>query len=121
MALHYMTFNIADLISIEIGCLGHFMSDTLAQVASTSGVAKKTVRSLIEQAAGIVVSYSYRIFKSRASPCRLGSSGSPFFSFYILFNISVSLARAPVLTTLWLPVHGTPEARPLYVLDGYQI
>ena len=48
----------ADLISTEIGCLGHFMSDTLAQMASASGLAKKTVRSLFEQAACIAVSYS---------------------------------------------------------------
>ena len=29
-----------------------------------------------------------------------------------LNKISVSLARAPVLTTLWLSVHDTPETRP---------
>ena len=59
---------VVDLISIEIGCLGHFMLETLAQVATACCVSKKTVRSLFEQAARIAISCSYRIFNSRASP-----------------------------------------------------
>ena len=59
---------VVDFISIEIGCLGHFMPETLAQVATACCVAKKTVRSLFEQAARIAISCSYRIFNSRASP-----------------------------------------------------
>ena len=39
---------VVDLISIEIGCLGHFMPETLAQVATACCVSKKTVRSLFE-------------------------------------------------------------------------
>ena len=57
-----------DLISIEIGCLGHFMPKTLAQVTTACCVSKKTVQSLFEQAARIAISCSYRIFNSRASP-----------------------------------------------------
>ena len=34
-----------NLISIEIGCLSHFMSGTIVQVASTCEMTKKTVRS----------------------------------------------------------------------------
>ena len=34
-----------NLISIEIGCLGHFMPDTIAQVANACEVAKETIRS----------------------------------------------------------------------------
>ena len=46
------------IISTEIGCLGHFMPDTLAQVANACEVTKKTIRSL---AACIAVFCSYRI------------------------------------------------------------
>ena len=53
---------VVDLISIEIGCLGHFIPETLAQVATACCVSKKTVRSLFEQAAHIAISCSYRIF-----------------------------------------------------------
>jgi len=56
-----------DLISIEVGCLCHFMPETLAQVATACCVLKKTVRLLFEQAAHIAISCSYRIFNSRAS------------------------------------------------------
>ena len=47
---------VVDLISIEIGCLGHFMPETLAQVATASCVSKETVRSLFEQVARIAIS-----------------------------------------------------------------
>ena len=57
-----------NLVHIEIGCLSHFLSETIAQVATACEVPKKTVRSLFEQAACIAVSCSYRIFNSRASP-----------------------------------------------------
>ena len=57
-----------NLISIVIGCLDHFMPDTVAQVTNACEVTKKTIRSLFEQAASIAVSCSYRIFNSRASP-----------------------------------------------------
>ena len=53
---------------IEIGCLGHFLSETISQMATACEVPKKTIRSLFEQAARIAVSCSYRIFNSRASP-----------------------------------------------------
>ena len=55
---------VVDLISIEIG---HFMQETLAQMATTCCVSKKTVRSLFKQAACIAISCSYGIFNSRAS------------------------------------------------------
>ena len=61
-----------NLISIEIGCLDHFIPDTIAQVTNADEVAKKTIRSLFEQAACIAVSCSYRIFNSRAPPARTG-------------------------------------------------
>ena len=59
---------VVDLITIEIGCLGHFMPETLAHVATACCVLKKTVRSLFEQASRIAISCSYRIFNARASP-----------------------------------------------------
>ena len=57
-----------NLVPIEIGCLGHFLPETIAQMATACEVPKKTIRSLFEQAARIAVSCSYRIFNSRASP-----------------------------------------------------
>ena len=57
-----------NLVPIEIGCLGHFLSETIAQMATACEVPKKTIRSLFEQEAHIAVSCSYRIFNSRASP-----------------------------------------------------
>ena len=36
-----------NLISIKIGCLDHFMPDTIAQVANTCAVTKKTIRPTI--------------------------------------------------------------------------
>ena len=48
--------------------IGHFLPETIAQMATACEVPKKTIRSLFEQAARIAVSCSYRIFNSRASP-----------------------------------------------------
>jgi len=57
-----------DLITIEIGCLGHFMPEAISRVAKACQVAKKTVPTLFEQGARIAVSCSHRIFNARASP-----------------------------------------------------
>ena len=43
------------------------MPYTIGQVANACEVGKKTIRSLLEQAARIPVSCSYRIFNSRVS------------------------------------------------------
>ena len=41
-----MTFTLSvNLISIKIGCLGHFMPDTITQVANAFKVTKKTILS----------------------------------------------------------------------------
>jgi len=42
--------------SIEIGCLGYFMPETISQVAKVCQVAKKTVQTLFEQGAHTAVS-----------------------------------------------------------------
>ena len=68
MTFSFLAYESVNLISIEIGCLGHFMPDTIAQVANACEVAKKTITSLFEQAARTAVSCPYRIFNSRASP-----------------------------------------------------
>jgi len=54
-----------DLIPIEIGCLGHFMPETITQVATACCISKRIIQPLFEQAARIAISCSYRI---RASP-----------------------------------------------------
>ena len=64
MTFSFLAYESVNLISIEIGCLGHFMPDTISQVANACEMAKKTIRS---QAARIAVSCLYRIFNSRAS------------------------------------------------------
>ena len=56
MTFSFLAYESVNLISIEIGCLGHFMPDTIAQVANACKVAKKTIRSQFEQAARIAVS-----------------------------------------------------------------
>jgi len=58
----------ADLITIEIGCLGHFMPETISGVAEACQVAKRFVRALFEQGTHTAVSCSYRIFNVRTSP-----------------------------------------------------
>ena len=57
----------------RLACLGHFMPDTIAQVANACEVTKKTIRSLFEQAAHIAISRSYRFFNSTASGPRTGN------------------------------------------------
>jgi len=57
-----------DLITIEIGCLGHFMLETISQVAEACQVAKRSVRALFEQGARTAVSCPYRIFDVRTFP-----------------------------------------------------
>ena len=56
-----------NLITIEIACLGHFMPETISQVAKACQVAKKSVQALFEQGAHTAVSCSYRIFNARTS------------------------------------------------------
>ena len=79
MALYNMTLIqlsglTVDLISIEIGCLGHFMPDTISQVAYTCQVMKKTIRSLFQQ---VAVSFSYSLLG-------LGSIGSSKLNFFCM-------------------------------------
>ena len=54
-------------LAIEVGCLGHFMPETLANVARTCNLSKRKVRLLLERAAEIAISCSYRIFNARSS------------------------------------------------------
>jgi len=49
MALYYTTYLqqtglTVELISVEVGCLGHFMPETLTQVATACCVSKKALR-----------------------------------------------------------------------------
>ena len=55
------------LITIEVGCLGHFMPETLAGVSRSCNLPKRKVRSLFENAARVAISCSYRIFNARSS------------------------------------------------------
>jgi len=56
-----------DLVTIEIGYLGHFMPEIISRVAKACQVAKRSVWALFEQGARTSVSCSYRIFNARTS------------------------------------------------------
>ena len=53
--------------TIEMGCLGHFMSESLINVSKVCNIPKRSVRVLFESAAKIAISCSYRIFNARSS------------------------------------------------------
>ena len=60
-----------NLVTIEVGCLGHFMPQTVSKLSDVSPTVchlpKNTIRCILQQAARVAISCSYRIFNSRAS------------------------------------------------------
>ena len=57
----------ANLVTIEVGCLGHFMPQTVSKLSDVCHLPKNTIRYIVQQAARVAISCSYRIFNSRAS------------------------------------------------------
>ena len=86
------------------------MPEIIVQVATACEVPKKQIKSLFERTACIAVSYSHRIFNSRAFP-GLGSTRSSLnfkclfiFCIVILFIIiSVSLPGLLCCSTWYVP------------------
>ena len=58
---------IAQLVTIEIGCLGYFTPTTLINVFHACKLPSRAIKSLFDQAARIAISCSYRIFNARNS------------------------------------------------------
>ena len=56
-----------NLVTIEVGCLGHFMPQTVSKLSDVCHLPKNTIRCILQQAARVAISCSYRIFNSRAS------------------------------------------------------
>ena len=56
-----------NLVTIEVGCLGHFMPETVSKLSDVCHLPKNTIRCILQQAARVAISCSYRIFNSRAS------------------------------------------------------
>ena len=57
----------AQLVTIEIGCLGHFTPTTLTNASHACKLPSRAIKSLFDQAARIAISCSYRIFNARNS------------------------------------------------------
>ena len=57
-----------DLVTIEIGCLGHFTPATISKLSEICHLPKRNVHSMLQQAAKVAISCSYRIFNARQSP-----------------------------------------------------
>ena len=56
-----------NLVTIEVGCLGHFMPQTVSKLSDVCHLPKNTIRCILQQVARVAISCSYRIFNSRAS------------------------------------------------------
>ena len=56
-----------NLVTIEVGCLGHFMPETVSKLSDVCHLLKNTIRCILQKAARVAISCSYRIFNSRAS------------------------------------------------------
>ena len=72
MVLYFRTLNIytglsVTLVTIEVGCLGHFLRSSLSNFCKVCYLQKCPVRAIFEQAARVAILCSYRIFNARAS------------------------------------------------------
>jgi len=56
-----------NLVTIEVGCLGHFEPETVSKLSDVCHLPKNTTHGTLQQAACVAISCSYRIFNSHAS------------------------------------------------------
>jgi len=56
-----------NLVTIEVGCLGHFMPETVSKLSDVCHLPKTTICCTFQQAARVAISCSYRTFNSCAS------------------------------------------------------
>ena len=58
---------LVDLVTTEVGSSGHFMPETVTKLSSIHHLPKKSIIHILEQAARVAISCSYRIFNSCTS------------------------------------------------------
>jgi len=56
-----------DLVTVEVGSFGHFMPETVTELSFICHLPKKLINHILQQAACVTISCSYRIFNSRTS------------------------------------------------------
>ena len=56
---------ISQYLTIEIGCLGHYLSDSIRALQATTGQSTRTCRSILDNAAQKAISCSQQIFLAR--------------------------------------------------------
>ena len=55
------------LVTVEVGCLGHFMPVTVTRFSNVCHLPKSTMHCILQQAACFAISCSYRLFNVWAS------------------------------------------------------
>ena len=56
-----------ELVTVEVGCLGHFVPVTVAKLSEVFHQSKYSIRGILQQAAKVAISCLYRIFNARSS------------------------------------------------------
>ena len=56
-----------ELVTIEVGFLGHFLPSSVTNVCRVCHLSKHSTRCMFEQAARVAISCSYQIFNARSS------------------------------------------------------
>ena len=67
LSSHQHAGYVVDLVTIEVGCLGHFMPKTVSKLSTVCHLPKRSINQILQQAARVAISCSYRIFNSRTS------------------------------------------------------
>ena len=56
-----------DLVTVEVGCLGHLMPETVTALSPVCHLPKKSINQILQQVARVAISCSYRIFNFRTT------------------------------------------------------
>ena len=107
MTLNRLSGFSVNLVTIEVGCLGHFMPETVSKLSDVRHVPKNSICCTLQQAACVAIC-SYRIFNSRAPTwdivdlftCWETIYICLFFSFFVLPGLLTFIRN---LVTLKLP------------------
>ena len=57
---------LVDLVTVEVGCLGHFMPVTVTKLSDVCHQLKNTIRCILQQVARVALSCLYKMFNSQA-------------------------------------------------------
>jgi len=90
-----------DLVTIEIGCLGHFTPAIISKLSEICHLPKRTVRSMLQQAAEVAISYSYM-----QDSLHLGTLWNYWTNISIVLHFTVC-ARCFFLPCLFMPFWGS--------------